>query len=174
MPRILSIPSITTWRNFFGSILLAPEFSFTEEKELSVRTTWLNNSETRPKGVSANNLLQQFHKSALGEVHFITWFLIILKIAMFCVTASIILSSKYRCIFLLFVLEFVMNHKNETGNITTEKSFSTEVEKLVRASYENNWKIDVEPLSFVYWAHPPPPRPPPQTGDKPTRVLVDR
>ena len=173
MPRILSIPSITTWRNFFGSILLAPEFSFTEEKELSVRTTWLNNSETRPKGVSANNLLQQFHKSALGEVHFITWFLIILKIAMFCVTVGIILSSKYRCIFLLFVLEFVMNHKNETGNITTEKSFSTEVEKLVRASYENNWKIDVEPLSFVYWAHPPP-RPPPQTGDKPTRVLVDR
>ena len=62
-----------------------------------------------------------------------------------------------------------MNHKNETGNITTEKSFSTEAEKLVRASYENNWKIDVEPLSFVYWA-----RPPPQTGDKPTRVLVDR
>ena len=101
--------------------------------------------------------MQQFHKSALGQVHFITWFLIILKIAMFCVTASIILSSKYRCIFLLFVLEFVMNHKNETGNITTEKSFSTEAEKLVRASYENNWKIDVEPLSFVYWAHPPPP-----------------
>ena len=45
-----------------------------------------------------------------------------------------------------------MYHKNETGNITTEKSFSTEAEKLVRASYENNWKIDVQPLSFVYWA----------------------
>ena len=74
---------------------------------------------------------------------------------MFCVTVSIILSSKHRWILLLFVLEFVMNHKNETGNITTEKSFSTEVAKLVRASYENNWKIDVEPLSFVYWAHPP-------------------
>lgn len=86
---------------------------------------------------------------------------------MFCVTVSIILSSKYRCILLLFVLEFVMNHKNETGNITTEKSFCTEVEKLVRPLYENNWKIDVEPLSFVYWA-------PPQTGDKPTRVLGDR
>lgn len=42
---------------------------------------------------------------------------------MFCVTVSIILSSKYRCILLLFVLEFVMNHKNETGNITTEKRF---------------------------------------------------
>ena len=79
---------------------------------------------------------------------------------MFCVTVSITLSCKYRCILLLFVLEFVMNHKNETGNITTEKSFSTEVEKLVRALYENNWNMDIEPLSFVYWA-PPPPSPSP-------------
>ena len=71
---------------------------------------------------------------------------------------------KYWCLLLLFVLEFVMNHKNETGNITTEKSFSTEIEKLVRAINENNWKIHVGP-SFIEPLPSPPPR------DKPTRVL---
>ena len=92
---------------------------------------------------------------------------------MFCVTVSITLSCKYRCILLLFVLEFVMNHKNETGNITTEKSFSTEVEKLVRALYENNWNMDIEPLSFVYWAPPPLPLPRPVTSQQESLVIAN-